>query len=356
MPPRRSHAKSHHGCTQCKRRRIKCNEARPACASCRRKQLPCAYNSVAPQAAPPLTGDAALIRQVASPLALQDLELLHHWHTLTAASLDNAPIVQDILRTVFPQEGLASPFLLHSILAVAALHKAQAIAEERRDHYGALARAHHNMSLVLCGPFLNSITPLNCHALFGFSCLVPIFVFAAHSTGISRLRSLVEVVDSFKLIRGTCFVVDRARPWINEGPLHPLLRIGHYRQEQASAAKQRALNLSSQIMVAIERVPEVRQNKDIGTTLSSLLHLLHIFTETGDARAILSWPCLANPEFFDLVFSHDRGSMLVLYIFGRVLGVVPLLWWLDGWSSFLVELCRDSMVLVDQEFLDSITI
>ncbi|EAL89294.1 Zn(II)2Cys6 transcription factor domain-containing protein [Aspergillus fumigatus Af293] len=125
MPSRRSHSKSHHGCTQCKGRQIKCDEVRPICGSCRRKQLPCNFQSFAPQTSPqPSIADAILGHRDSFVLPLLDLELLHHWHTVTGNYLADAKPLQDVIPTVMPQEGLANPFLMHSILAVSALHRA----------------------------------------------------------------------------------------------------------------------------------------------------------------------------------------------------------------------------------------
>ncbi|KAI9368165.1 hypothetical protein BJX61DRAFT_239866 [Aspergillus egyptiacus] len=37
MPSRRAHHKSHHGCRDCKRRRVKCDELQPTCSNCLRR-------------------------------------------------------------------------------------------------------------------------------------------------------------------------------------------------------------------------------------------------------------------------------------------------------------------------------
>ncbi|EDN98865.1 hypothetical protein SS1G_13724 [Sclerotinia sclerotiorum 1980 UF-70] len=50
MPSRRSHIKSHHGCSQCKLRRVKCDERQPVCSRCKAYKRECTYNSVISQA------------------------------------------------------------------------------------------------------------------------------------------------------------------------------------------------------------------------------------------------------------------------------------------------------------------
>lgn len=45
MPTRRPHSKSRRGCTPCKARHLKCNEARPACSRCREVNRECFYQA-----------------------------------------------------------------------------------------------------------------------------------------------------------------------------------------------------------------------------------------------------------------------------------------------------------------------
>ncbi|KAL6235920.1 hypothetical protein BDW75DRAFT_250551 [Aspergillus navahoensis] len=335
MPLRRSHAKSHHGCAQCKQRRIKCDEARPVCGSCQRKQLSCAFDSFAP---PPSAASHAPLRD--SVLPLQELELLHDWHTATCASLVSARPLQDIMRTTLPQEGLFSPFLLHGILAIAALRRAQTATESARSRqkYKDIAMAHHSSSLILCGQVLDNITQANCHALFAFSCLVPIFIIATHKKG-----SIIDVVESFNLLRGAASVVDRARPWIEKGPLHPLLRLGHFYQPLSAAQQQRGAALVIRIQSTMKNMPGMQLESSVRSSFESLLHLVQIYLSTGDERAVLAWPVQAETLYFDLLLQRNQAAVTVLGLFGHALGIIPAHWWLEGWGMLLVTLSRECL-------------
>lgn len=99
---RRTHAKSRLGCLTCKRRRVKCNEGRPECASCKRLGLRCGYPSQSqPQTAGAITAGRVgpLIVPTAHPsayasssvgapqasipmLTLQDLRFYHQFLTV----------------------------------------------------------------------------------------------------------------------------------------------------------------------------------------------------------------------------------------------------------------------------------
>ncbi|KAL2856719.1 C6 zinc finger domain protein [Aspergillus pseudodeflectus] len=361
MPSRRTHSKSHHGCDQCKQRRIKCDEVRPTCGSCRKKTLACVFKSVGPVLASNLPNLATdIVRRDQPPsLPLQDLELMHHWHTATVDTLDSAKPLQDVIRIAMPHEGLRNPFLMHSILAVAAVHLAHSTPADRRQGYIETAMMHHNRSLALCAPFVKNITRQNCHALFAFSCLVPIFVFASQTSRMSpRTQSLAEVVETLKLIRGISSVVEQARPWIEEGPMHPLLRVGKF-HHPSEVDEQHAQRLYSKLQTLEENLlspvtEESLTRRDIPRdAVQWLRHMLEIYIDTGDSRALMAWPVLVDAAYFDLLLQKERISVLMLGLFGSSLEVHPQRWWLDGTGQGLVALATENLSLADREILSS---
>lgn len=73
---RRGHFKSRLGCFSCKRRRVKCNEARPSCAPCTRLGLCCSYPTPVDPAS-----TAVSIRANPSALEMEDLRFYHQFLT-----------------------------------------------------------------------------------------------------------------------------------------------------------------------------------------------------------------------------------------------------------------------------------
>lgn len=71
---RRGHFKSRLGCFSCKRRRVKCNEARPECSPCRRLALTCVYPQRIVVSSTPST-----VSRSPSALSLGDLRFFHHF-------------------------------------------------------------------------------------------------------------------------------------------------------------------------------------------------------------------------------------------------------------------------------------
>ncbi|PFH62055.1 hypothetical protein XA68_15263 [Ophiocordyceps unilateralis] len=107
---RRGHTKSRRGCYNCKRRRIKCQETRPACGHCVKTGLECEYPSLPriihqPQHQIPL-------------FSLQDMRLFQHFLT---QCYPVHPLKQDEIWThEIPCIAHNHDFLMHAVLGFAA--------------------------------------------------------------------------------------------------------------------------------------------------------------------------------------------------------------------------------------------
>ncbi|KAF4989407.1 hypothetical protein FGRMN_9132 [Fusarium graminum] len=207
---RRPHRKSRNGCFNCKRRKVKCDEVKPACANCVRFGIPCDF---APQ---PLSSDdsalqrsppeilsvlaepvttprrgpgrprkdwAALTRPPPPPpasvsdrattspsstaatpassstvsnsqicsLNVADAELLFHFMTNTSRTLHDADDPADSIASFWaqnvPQIGLSYHFVLHMMYALAGYNLAYQEPKETERHTQNLALAAHHAEL-----------------------------------------------------------------------------------------------------------------------------------------------------------------------------------------------------------------
>ncbi|KAH9205418.1 hypothetical protein DL95DRAFT_317658 [Leptodontidium sp. 2 PMI_412] len=85
MSSRRPHQKPHHGCTTCKRRKIKCDEMRPDCSPCSKRHSRCSFREdYFPMSIPSSNAFDHQHRSVDPqaptdfPLPVLELQLLHH--------------------------------------------------------------------------------------------------------------------------------------------------------------------------------------------------------------------------------------------------------------------------------------
>ncbi|KAI5303056.1 hypothetical protein KEM56_000083, partial [Ascosphaera pollenicola] len=322
MSSRRSHRKSRLGCLQCKRRKIKCDEAPPPCGNCKKHNIECEYGappvykshsahqvrrastvSSSPlsvstdsqafgglrpkpgaghlrtsaslpsitkhgpirlpkivtttspmisgvSAVPPpgiMAGPPSTFIPPVSPapdvvlphfahgethfisnLALADLELMHQYTSRTYSTLSKDNQHEKVWKDYVPEEALTHPFLMHGILALAALHLLSGCNAEnpKRRKYAELATMHQHLALSDFRPQLNNVTATNCTAVFAFSCVVAALAFSFSRYVGKTLQEdpLIELLQDFMLFRGVESVIETYFEHLLRGKLAPLLR------------------------------------------------------------------------------------------------------------------------------------
>ncbi|KAI9738043.1 MAG: hypothetical protein M1818_005471 [Claussenomyces sp. TS43310] len=184
------------------------------------------------------------------------MALYHQFMTETAITM-GGPWEKEV-----PQLANSCDYLMHGLLATAALHLAY-LNPEQRDRYEYLSTHHRTQAL---GPFrqdLSNITLENCNHLFAFSGLMIIAQFAP-----SRSPEAILPFSTSALYKGPanwmiCFrgcgsIVTQARSYMKTGPLEGLIAQGI----QAAA-------LSREVTV----LPEMKDNQSLQYVSENLLQL-----------------------------------------------------------------------------------
>ena len=170
MPPRLAHKKSRRGCHRCKIRKVKCDELHPTCTACQRHRVKCIWpddQSPAKTSSPHRSlevvtnnnhthASPVAAHAIASPYdtdvaegfdpddsRLIDLHLLHYYLTIDSQQLPiwhETPEMAQIWNIHCVNFGLRHTFLLHAILAIAALHGALVRPDPNRASAQALFR------------------------------------------------------------------------------------------------------------------------------------------------------------------------------------------------------------------------
>ncbi|GAQ07472.1 protein RTM1 [Aspergillus lentulus] len=161
---------------------------------------------------------------IAQEWSSQDPELMHHFTLHTSKSLARRQQMQDTWQIAFPTLAYSNEFLMHGILALSALHLAH-LKPENHSRYITSSRFHISLGLRSFRRILTSPTTDNCCALFAFSSLIMVYVYAspAESAEVDMVDTLESTLHLFKLCRGTLVL----RPYINHvrnSSLGPLFR------------------------------------------------------------------------------------------------------------------------------------
>ncbi|KUJ18778.1 uncharacterized protein LY89DRAFT_504603 [Mollisia scopiformis] len=210
---RRPHRKTKTGCATCKKRKRKCDEQRPECENCIKHSLNCDYAPSQPTLLPAVS----LATSPAPLLNLFDLELLHHFCTSTAISLKEDVTMHTLWSTNVPKLGFEYDYVMHGILAVAALHLAHS-SPHRKDACIAHSRLHHHAGLQKGTPALSTFSDESASAIYIFSAMTTLYNFA--TTRIDSVSTFDEgVAQWIVLCRQSYGIVRIAEKVLYEGPI-----------------------------------------------------------------------------------------------------------------------------------------
>ena len=139
-----------------------------------------ANRAVPSQAQKPASGEIPLETQdngfgMAS-LTMLDLELLHHYCISTSLTLSSDPIMRNHFLEGVPQVG--HPYVLYSLLALAASHLAHFRPESRRYYYEH-ARARHTAATSMATTLLPDISTSNAIPIYCLSILTMFISFGS---------------------------------------------------------------------------------------------------------------------------------------------------------------------------------
>lgn len=170
----------------------------------------------------PVTTVQESLRVSPSPelLNLRDLELLHHYMTSTSFVTSQVPEATAQAQVAVPLLAQTHPYVMHMILAKAAVELAWLLPHQRK-HYMVLAAQHHRTALPDFRASLQDLTCENHRAVIifakglvwsSFAWLEP---FASHQQAGSPLNEWLPTW--FHLLRGSCKIVEACKKWISPG-------------------------------------------------------------------------------------------------------------------------------------------
>ncbi|KAH6638046.1 hypothetical protein C7974DRAFT_390759, partial [Boeremia exigua] len=220
---RKTHSKSRAGCLQCKKRHTKCNEKHPQCANCIRLDVKCEWpppqlkvQTVSPSSEPSVASRNDSFSISYRPthavgegpaFTLEDMQLLHHWTTKVYLFHD-ASVEEDrrLWSEGVVELGFQHPFLLHGLLALAALHKTLVDPSGKRASLLAQADAHMSASLAT---YLRLIEESATETVV--PCFILSSVFFAYNLASAQVEEPEDPFDAilhcFRLLRGVKVVI-----------------------------------------------------------------------------------------------------------------------------------------------------
>ncbi|KAG8531302.1 uncharacterized protein KY384_002930 [Bacidia gigantensis] len=162
-----------------------------------------------------------------SGFQVEDLQLIHHYTTSTYLTIAGPePFVQEAWQIHVPREAYQHPYLMHSILGLAALHLHHT---EGHQSWHESATRHYNLALSSSKHALSNVNEGNCRSLFAFSGIIVILALdlPLGPPGHKMISNPVsELVQISTLVRGSKHIVDSSSQSLRTGTLAALIPDG----------------------------------------------------------------------------------------------------------------------------------
>lgn len=387
MALKRFHTKSRLGCSQCKSRRIKCDECPPCCGNCAKKGINCDYQDLQPaidnlQLFTPASFPASLQRprnpstpgSISSSSAssrsskisktsrtsrassstivsgvsaasagttfnLQDLGLLHHFTVQTAQTLPafDSEQYRIIWEQEIPRLAQSHEFLMHAVIGFAAAHQAtlsheQASREAARYHYIEALKAFRNQ--------VDAITNDKADALLGFSILICFLTLYFESEKPLEARDpITEFISLMHTIHSSIGLLSQIRDTLQSSTIGYLLSHTLNRQHHSIAPEvDESISLLEALAVQHPDQPSLLKPSGIEDAIIKLRRFYTLSCpRPTDWLHILSWPISLDPDFTLLLEARDPVAICTLAHWCVPACNAPTKWWVGDFFNGLLS-------------------
>ena len=261
-----------------------------------------------------------------------ELELMNQWSAVTYRDFCG-PAAEEhhTWQVLLPREGLTHDYVLHGILAMAALHTAIA-SQGRSPDYVNIALEYHSLASSRFRGELENLTEANSEATFAFSLITMTLNLALpqymtmtnHPEPISMLESQVL---HYELVRGVGLIVQSSRDWLKVGPM--LSRAARYytgplgeldADTQAALDRLNIVNDEKHSLPRIEsRLAKAQALTSHAVCRKAIFYLEECFTRCTEPLQngyALVWLGLAGPEYVSVIKQKNVVALLIMMHWG----------------------------------------
>jgi hypothetical protein len=277
----------------------------------------------------------------AAPLNIPDLELMHQFVTSTCLKIHNDPKMARIWSINVPALGFSHDFVMHGILALAALHLAY-LKPEMRDRYLPQATFHHEEGLRKATPALSQLEEGNTSAAYIFSGLTLLYTFASSlgDAGISEW-----IVFS----RQTYSIIRYSNERLFAGPLGPMFAAGAKRSEIQNQLADEGLEVpqAEHLTQLLSRICETTADGWKREAYRQAIDELHkafrvVYSQpldTLEAADVYIWAHRISDEYLALLKEQTQEALVIMVFFAAVPHRVDTQrhWFLEGFSVHLMS-------------------
>ena len=299
-----------------------------------------------------------------------DIELIQHYCTRTYLTISSRLATHVIWRDAVFREAFGHEWLLHGIMATAALHKASQVTKSSVD-YAKAALAHQNAALAGYIPEVSRPNQDNSIAVFSLSLLLTIWAFASKDLpeGLKMVGGTSAAGDAtidvrlpltsptlqfaqvISILRGIYTIILSTNTWL-QGDIEEMLR--YPREADLPPHSTDAEEAYDILEVAVKEFDDVN-TPDLKPTRIDLktmcMEQVSRLRSISRCRSVVEWDghifsffIMAPVEFLDAI---KQGNPMALAIFAHWAACFRCMdhhWWANGWPQALVD---DVCMLID---------
>ncbi len=370
--PRRSHKKSRAGCSECKRRHLKCDETKPKCINCVTAHLRCPYEdeprlvsdyvpspsqepvretttSTASTPSRSPTSTTTILSHAQTPgdtaLNLLHLELLYHWsNDLCRMFWFSTDGPYQTYSDTCVKQGLRHPFLMRQILATSALH-ISITRPDRRAIYRQHATQLQAEALADFNPTLHALDENNVVAAFLVSSLIGMHVFCEtflfrEGTNPSFTSTLDSLIGCINLLQGVRSVIDSWWEFLCTTELGPIVSLDLERQQGPTKTPVDLGDLNRMIdsadVGAVSREAYKRAVVELETIFAAQTNLQELEANV-QANMLFSWLVIVPREYVDLLSARRPEALVILAYYAINLHYRRKFWAINGAGEYLIQ-------------------
>ncbi|KAF7871671.1 hypothetical protein EAF04_003778 [Stromatinia cepivora] len=390
--PRRPHHKSRTGCLQCKARKVKCDEKKPSCQKCENYGSTCSYlrthpvkslhsqetqcsamtrqnsKSKSPSAETLSAKLESSPRPAVSPtpspgpsnysFSVLDMELLHYYTMYGVSDFADFASGQELFRTTVVELAFQFPFLMHEILAFAALQLSHARPPKAAYYHGA-STTHLTVALQLFQSAISDLTTENCQACFAFTIILFAFAWTSQDSNLpnhiffgpygAENESIFPHSQWVRLYRGYLMILESTWENLYHGPFKILLEpwMGLHRDYIPPLDPTDDLHLSSLSSAWSSTSPcdlplEERQGLDRALDmLKRVFGLLRAPNAPSPVSVVMSWFSSIPDEVEAMMGRKVKEALLLIAYYCVCIHRVSHISWMNGKGKNLLKTTLD---------------
>ncbi|KAF2158383.1 hypothetical protein M409DRAFT_71674 [Zasmidium cellare ATCC 36951] len=284
--------------------------------------------------APRVSDSAARVNGLIAPL-------LHFWYTSTSLTVSSKS-QQHVWQSSLVELSFRHPFLLHGILAVAAVHKAGVFPAESQ-RLMVQSSSHMDVAISAIRTHIEVPDPAICVPLFAASGLLVV-----HSLGLAQVHPPADPVanlcDWMRLVQGQKVTVQQNWTRLLASEVAPILLSVGGEQRHAGSEMLRLKGLVEQ-KVPIDsdvRDPYLQAIEQLDLVFTNIHHLLRS-GEMFSVAITLSWTATIPAVVLDLISDRDQLALVILAYFAVLFKLQEASWWMRGWGDWTLDAVQSQL-------------